>query len=55
MALPKLFNSFTVYGKDESLKSLLLTLKFGRVEKRISTHLYFKKITETREPLPEFD
>ena len=55
MILPKLFHSFTVYGKDEFLKSLVLTSKFGRFEKRIITQLYFRKITETPEPLPEFD
>ena len=35
MILSKLFHSFTVYGKHESLKSSVLTLKFGRCEKRV--------------------
>ena len=30
MILPKLFYSFTVYGINQLLKSLVLTLKFGR-------------------------
>ena len=29
------FHSFTVYGKNEFLKSSVLTLKFGRSEKRV--------------------
>ena len=35
MILPKLLHSFTVYGKNEFLKSLVLTLKVGRGEKRV--------------------
>ena len=35
MILSKLFHSFTVYGKNEFLKSSVLTLKFGRGEKRV--------------------
>ena len=35
MILPKLFHSFTVYGKNEFLKSSVLTLTFGRDEKRV--------------------
>ena len=35
MILSKLFHSFTVYGKKEFLKSSVLTLKFGRGEKRV--------------------
>ena len=33
--LPILFHSFTVYGKNEFLKSSVLILKFGRGEKRV--------------------
>ena len=33
--LSKLFHSFTVYGKNKFLNSLVLTLKFGRGEKRV--------------------
>ena len=35
MILSKLFHSFTVYGKNEFLKSSVLILKFGRGEKRV--------------------
>ena len=35
MILSKLFHLFTVYGKNEFLKSFVLTLKFGRGEKRV--------------------
>ena len=35
MILSKLFHSFTVYGKNEFLKTLVLTLKFGIGEKRV--------------------
>ena len=35
MILSKLFHSFTVYRKNEFLKSSVLTLKFGRGEKRV--------------------
>ena len=33
--LPILFHSFTVYGKNEFLKSSVVILKFGRGEKRV--------------------
>ena len=35
MIFSKLFRSFAVYGKNEFLKSSVLTLKFGRGEKRV--------------------
>ena len=35
MILSKLFHSFTVYGKNEFLKSSVLTLKFGRGKNRV--------------------
>ena len=33
MILPKLFHLFTVYGRNELLKSSVLTLKFGKKKK----------------------
>ena len=34
MVLPKLFHLFTVYGRNELLKSSVLTLKFGKKKEK---------------------
>ena len=35
MILPKFVHPFTVYGENKFLKSSVLTLKFGKSEKRV--------------------